>query len=256
MYDYCFRVRRTIKEVLAEFRSAKIPKEYIFDLFPAMRPREFSISSSIKVRHFNDYIRCVGAYVTTQEPSIPDTSLRSHRQISDQAQGPSQRSMYELHGWLASRYEKNPSFWFQLTAKINIYLALQGDSLRIGLRKGLITLPTDPDAPVICVGPGTGIAPMRAVIEDRLGQGSTRRLSTTWEMSHESNLMLLRKHALLWLSSRCQRSTLQRRVSELCRERGAELSRSLLTGRPGGCQKDLRARFDGRGRKEYMAGAR
>jgi len=46
---YCFRVRRTIQEVLTEFRSAKIPKEYIFDLFPPMRPREFSIASSIKV---------------------------------------------------------------------------------------------------------------------------------------------------------------------------------------------------------------
>jgi len=49
LYEYCFRVRRTIQEVLTEFRSAKIPKEYIFDLFPPMRPREFSIASSIKV---------------------------------------------------------------------------------------------------------------------------------------------------------------------------------------------------------------
>ena len=51
LYDYCFLVKRTIKEVLAEFRSARIPKEYIFDLFPPMRPRLFSIASSAKVRH-------------------------------------------------------------------------------------------------------------------------------------------------------------------------------------------------------------
>lgn len=50
LYDYCTSVRRTIREVLEEFRSVKIPKEYLFDLFPTLRPREFSIASSIRVR--------------------------------------------------------------------------------------------------------------------------------------------------------------------------------------------------------------
>ena len=49
-YDYCQAVRRTIREVLEEFRSARIPKEYLFDLFPPLRPREFSIASSVHVR--------------------------------------------------------------------------------------------------------------------------------------------------------------------------------------------------------------
>ena len=42
-------VRRTIKEVLEEFRSVRIPLDYIFDVFPPLRPREFSIASSVKV---------------------------------------------------------------------------------------------------------------------------------------------------------------------------------------------------------------
>jgi len=45
-------VRRTIKEVLEEFRSVRIPLNYIFDVFPPLRPREFSIASSVKVRAF------------------------------------------------------------------------------------------------------------------------------------------------------------------------------------------------------------
>lgn len=49
MYDYANRPRRTIAEVLAEFRSAKIPLEYITDIFPEIRPRQFSIASSSKV---------------------------------------------------------------------------------------------------------------------------------------------------------------------------------------------------------------
>ena len=50
LYEYCYRVRRTIQEVLSEFRHVKIPLDYIFDVFPPLRPREFSIASSIKVR--------------------------------------------------------------------------------------------------------------------------------------------------------------------------------------------------------------
>lgn len=47
-----------------------------------------------------------------------------------------------------------------------------GDVLRIGLRKGLLRLPHNAETPIICVGPGTGVAPMRAVIEQRLADGA------------------------------------------------------------------------------------
>lgn len=46
LYDYTTRVRRTILEVLSEFRSARVPRDYIFELFPPLRPREFSIASA------------------------------------------------------------------------------------------------------------------------------------------------------------------------------------------------------------------
>jgi len=49
LYEYCYQVKRTILEVLADFRHVKIPRDYIFDVFPPLRPREFSIASSIKV---------------------------------------------------------------------------------------------------------------------------------------------------------------------------------------------------------------
>ena len=52
LYDYTTRVRRTIAEVLADFRHLRIPREYVFDVFPPLRPREFSIASSIEVRGF------------------------------------------------------------------------------------------------------------------------------------------------------------------------------------------------------------
>ena len=51
LYSYCNRVRRTSLEVLMDFPSAtaNIPLTYLFDLFPEMQPRAFSIASSTTV---------------------------------------------------------------------------------------------------------------------------------------------------------------------------------------------------------------
>ena len=48
LYDYCNRPRRNILEVLYDFRhtTPNIPLEYLFDLFPVVKPRAFSIASS------------------------------------------------------------------------------------------------------------------------------------------------------------------------------------------------------------------
>jgi sulfite reductase alpha subunit-like flavoprotein len=47
-----------------------------------------------------------------------------------------------------------------------------GDEITVGLQKGAVELPTDPKMPFICVGPGTGVAPARAVIEARVMSGA------------------------------------------------------------------------------------
>ena len=50
LWDYTTRPRRTIVEVVADFWSSlKIPVEYVLDVFPMMKPRRFSIASSLKV---------------------------------------------------------------------------------------------------------------------------------------------------------------------------------------------------------------
>ncbi|UJR37996.1 hypothetical protein I4U23_030678 [Adineta vaga] len=51
LYTYCHRPRRTSVEVLQDFpqTASQIPFEYIFDFFPHIRPRSFSIASSPRV---------------------------------------------------------------------------------------------------------------------------------------------------------------------------------------------------------------
>ncbi|KAJ6570238.1 hypothetical protein DFH09DRAFT_1154431 [Mycena vulgaris] len=131
LYEYCYRVRRTIREVISEFRHVKIPIEYIFDVFPPMRPRQFSIASSVK-RFPSQIHLCVAIVKYRTKLKVPRKGV------------------------------------------CTTFLAAlqQGDKVQIGLEKGLITLPADNNTPVICIGPGTGVAPMRAVIQERLCMGA------------------------------------------------------------------------------------
>ncbi|KAJ3811563.1 riboflavin synthase domain-like protein [Lentinula aff. lateritia] len=131
LYDYCFRVRRTIQEVLSEFRNVRIPMNYMFDMFPPLRPRQFSIASSLKKNPHSIHI-CVAMVKYKTKLKIPRRGVCS------------------------------------------TYLSRlrPGHQLRIRTLKGFMRLPADSDIPIICVGPGTGVAPMRAVIEERIQQNA------------------------------------------------------------------------------------
>lgn len=131
LYDYCHRVRRTIQEILAEFRHVRIPQDYIFDVFPPLRPRHFSIASSIK-RHPKQLHLCVAIVKYRTKLKMPRRGVCTSYLSSIQP----------------------------------------GESIRIGILQGLIKLPPDHKTPIICVAPGTGLAPMRSVIEERIHHGS------------------------------------------------------------------------------------
>ncbi|KIK57477.1 hypothetical protein GYMLUDRAFT_229030 [Collybiopsis luxurians FD-317 M1] len=130
LYDYCYRVRRTIQEVVSEFRNVRVPRDYVFDLFPPLRPRQFSIASSLKayLKHPRSIHLCVAMVKYKTKLKVPRQGVCS---------------MY------LSRLAPD-------------------QQLQIRILKGFIQLPVDDRIPIICVSPGTGVAPMRAVIEERI----------------------------------------------------------------------------------------
>jgi len=126
LFEYARRPRRTILEVLSEFKSASIPLDYIHDVFPQIRPRQFSIASSPKL--FPNQIHLLVAVVNYKTRlSVPRKGLCT--------------------SWLSNLQT--------------------GTKMAIRITGGYVKFPKDPQQTVICIGPGTGIAPFRSLIQDR-----------------------------------------------------------------------------------------
>ncbi|XP_049637934.1 NADPH-dependent diflavin oxidoreductase 1 [Suncus etruscus] len=140
MHEYCSRPRRTILEVLCDFphTASAIPSDYLLDLIPPLRPRAFSIASSLQV--LPSRLQILVAVVQYQ------TRLKEPR-----------RGLCST--WLASL---DPT---QGAVRVPLWV-----------RPGSLTFPKTPDTPVIMVGPGTGVAPFRAAIQERVAQGQKRNI--------------------------------------------------------------------------------
>ncbi|GAA5795345.1 hypothetical protein HPULCUR_000701 [Helicostylum pulchrum] len=136
LWSYCMRPRRNIYEILFDFRPFNIPFDYILDLFPPLQPRSFSIASSLNV-HPKTMELCV-AVVKYK------TTLRRIR-----------RGVFTK--WLCKLEQGNVV-------------------PRVRITKGTMTLPSSTDIPLIAIGPGTGIAPMRSFIEERIFTGAKENI--------------------------------------------------------------------------------
>ena len=129
MHEYAQRVRRTIAEVLYEFRDVSIPPDRVCDVFPTLRPRQFSIASKPHPHR----IQLAVAIVEYR------TRLRDPRRGVCTA-------------WMA-RLPPGPS-----------------TRIPVRITRGTLTMPASPEAPIILVGPGTGVAPLRAIAHTHPGK--------------------------------------------------------------------------------------
>ncbi|KAK3088044.1 hypothetical protein FSP39_013874 [Pinctada imbricata] len=133
LYTYCNRVKRNILEVLHDFpkTSSIIPFEYLFDLIPQLQPRAFSIASSQNAH--------------PGEIHVLMAVVRYKTKLYHPREG-------VCSTWIASL---DPA---------------TSPTVPIWVKKGTVSLPKDPTTPVIMVGPGTGVAPFRSFICERVSK--------------------------------------------------------------------------------------
>ncbi|KAF0686359.1 Aste57867_21803 [Aphanomyces stellatus] len=127
LHDYCTRERRTYIEVLQDFRSCHVPLEYLLEMIPRLTPRAYSIASSSKIHPGK--VQLAVAIVDYKTPY-----KREKKGVC--------------------------SAWLE-TLQPGVQVPLQ-------LKTGLFRLtPAMHAKPFVLIGPGTGIAVMRAIVQER-----------------------------------------------------------------------------------------
>ena len=131
LYDYTTRPRRSILEVLQEFESVKVPWQWAANVLPKLRGRQFSIASGGQLK------------VTQKGNARFDllVAIVKYKTV-----------IKKIREGVCTRY----------LAELSV-----GTELRVGLQKGGLVVETEARRPVLMIGPGTGVAPMRSLIKER-----------------------------------------------------------------------------------------
>lgn len=128
LYDYTTRPRRSILEVLQEFTTVHIPAHYAASVFPALRGRQFSIAS--------------GGHAKSGAPGRSRIQLLvaivQYRTV-----------IKRVRRGVCTRYLQ------ALPPGAPLHVTLGRSGMRVMLER-----------PALMVGPGTGVAPLRAMMQE------------------------------------------------------------------------------------------
>jgi sulfite reductase alpha subunit-like flavoprotein len=145
-YEYCQRERRCYVEVLEEFPSARPALHKLLELIPVLQPRHYSVASSGYNASNMALVQLCVAVTTATTPYG-----RKRRGLC---------SSYLAH-------------------------TVPGEEVLFWLRSGTFSNP-GAQTPLLLVGPGTGVAPMRAILQERRFFASCHGLVTGLARSEAS----------------------------------------------------------------------
>ncbi|KAK5708097.1 NAPDH-dependent diflavin reductase [Elasticomyces elasticus] len=146
LWDYTTRPKRTILEVMMDFTMLKIPFEYVLTVLPMIKGRQFSIASGGNLRlDGDDRSRKVELLVAIADP--PSSIIKYRRRYG-----------------VCTRY---------------ISSLQPGQQITVGLQPGYLDVKVEEmQGPILMIGPGTGVAPMRSMIYQRLAWAEIMELKT------------------------------------------------------------------------------
>ncbi|RVD84712.1 uncharacterized protein DFL_006440 [Arthrobotrys flagrans] len=153
LWDYTTRPRRSILEVLQEFGSVKVPLEYLVEMVPRIRGRLFSIASAAE------------QYSSPLIPSLPPPAPETTEEEGE-------KGKYTLDLLIAIVKYRTVIKRIRTGMCTRYISTLQpGDTLNATLTKGGLgtsSASIKHSTPVVLIGPGTGVAPMRAMVWERM----------------------------------------------------------------------------------------
>ncbi|KAF9360965.1 NADPH-dependent diflavin oxidoreductase 1 [Mortierella sp. NVP85] len=176
LYSYCHRVRRTTFEVLKDFRDVKIPLDYIMDLFPLIMPRSFSIASS-SLTGVQEQPALAGNGVAGNVERALECKVDLCIAIVHYKTKLWKWRTGVCTKWLKDLLSAEEAASETLTAGKEVTLSREPAQFSVRIQRGTLKLPKDPNVPLICIGPGTGVAPMRSFLHHRIYvQGATENV--------------------------------------------------------------------------------
>lgn len=127
-HGYCVKERRTHVEVILDFSSVFLTLEQLLAIVPPVQPRYFSIASADSSSPPRHVLELCVAVVEYDTP-------------------------------FGRRKQGVCSTWLRSLAP--------GARVAMCIKPGTLRLPDDPATPVLLIGPGTGVAPMRSLLQHR-----------------------------------------------------------------------------------------